>query len=323
MRSSQLDRNVINRFKSRTFNDSTVWTADFSGTVMLYVCGGGGSGAMYEYTNAAHASGGGAGGMAIKRVKVESGTAYTITIGAGGTKLTSQGHGVAGGNTSFVGGSINMVGNGGAGGTYSHLLGTGGAGGTASGGDWNNTGGRGGNSVKVNSSEACGTGGGAVGLYGDGYRGGDNSYTGSVGTGGAGIGGNGGDATSTVSRGGGTGGAGGTASLTEGADSGGWWHNSLIDISAKGGNPISAAVVFDQTVAGGNGNINQTITGLVAGPLCGGGGLGSYSTTNQYATSGYYGGGGGGAAKDNATGATSSGAGGDGFVFMVMENTYA
>jgi len=316
MRASSIKGNKENKWKSRTFTDSVVFTPDVSGTALVYVCGGGGSGACVELVGYL-CLGGGAGGMAIKKVDLVAGTAYTITIGAGGPLAIPNTNGTAGGNSSFVGGGYNMVGNGGAGGTthFNTSIATPGAvGGTASGGDWNNTGGDGGGNLSgMGGTYTQGTGGGAVGLYGDGYNGGDIAGVGYEGTGGAGTGG-----ASTGTGGGGTGGPG--VASTVGKDSGGWWHNSLIDFSAKGGVPASASIEFDQIIAGVTGGNYQTTSGLKAGPLCGGGGLGCIQAASHYASSGYYGGGGGGASKNNTTGTTYSGAGGDGFVHIVLED---
>lgn len=125
------------------------------------------------------ASGGGAGGLAIKLLNVTSLTdTYVITLGAGGLGVTPPASptnavnvtpGNAGGASSFVGPGINMTAGGGQPGQGAGTVNSsaarsvsGGLGGTAIGGDLNYTGGRGGNisTVVVNNVVRGASGGG-------------------------------------------------------------------------------------------------------------------------------------------------------------------
>jgi hypothetical protein len=182
---------------------STTWVAPMTGTFLIYAVGGGGGG---NEGFGAHwvASGGGAGGFAIKAARLQLNDALTITIGAGGTKGTSP---TAGGATTVYGAGLNILAGGGGAGSaiiqpfFSAAV-SGGTGGTATGGDWNLTGGAGGSaslSPYGGGYEGAMSGGGAVAWFGQAYRGG-NATCNNVGYGyayggGAGIGGRGGDAT--------------------------------------------------------------------------------------------------------------------------------
>lgn len=74
------------------------WTAPGDVTkVQVALCGGGGSGAAFGNT----ANSGGGGSLQIEELTVVPGTAYTITIGAGGARVNSQAPGNAGVASSF------------------------------------------------------------------------------------------------------------------------------------------------------------------------------------------------------------------------------
>lgn len=111
---------------SATFTASGTWTCPagvYTAFVRVLGGGAGGGGKQANYTNP-----GGGGGSAVENtavVKVTPGTAYTITIGAGGAGSTSKGG--DGGNSSALG-ILGYGGNGGGGGSS----GTDGAGGTGS-----------------------------------------------------------------------------------------------------------------------------------------------------------------------------------------------
>ena len=155
-----------------SFLGSQTWAPSYDMEAYVYVIGAGGSGCAGS--NAGDfLSGGGAGGCAISKLSLSSGTTYTITIGAGGARTTSSSGytvGNAGGNTSFSGSGIStMTGNGGSGGLriQYEVQGSaidGASGGTATGGTLANfTGGKGGGiTSQVNSARS---GGGAVGLW--------------------------------------------------------------------------------------------------------------------------------------------------------------
>ena len=125
--------------------------------VIVEVQGGGSSGAASPSGD--ECSGGGGGGYAKKLVDVSSVTASVISVGAGGTAVTSENVGIVGGASSWVdtasGGSLTLTGAGGAApsnGSYAQD----GTGGTGTNGDINIQGGDGGASN-----------GGYVGLGGD------------------------------------------------------------------------------------------------------------------------------------------------------------
>tara|TARA_B100001250_G_scaffold309369_1_gene271249 strand:- start:373 stop:1365 length:993 start_codon:yes stop_codon:yes gene_type:complete len=158
-----------------SFLTSRTWAPSYDLTAYVYVIGGGGSGGATHNT-VGGACGGGAGGCAVSKLDLTSGTTYTIAIGAGGAAAASTGTpqvGNTGGATTFSGSGIStMTANGGVGGivravnnaTYA----AGAAGGSATGGTLGNfTGGKG----AEMSSSITGTGayvaggGGAVGLW--------------------------------------------------------------------------------------------------------------------------------------------------------------
>lgn len=161
-----------------SFLGSQSWTPAYDMEAYVYVIGGGGSGTVGS-NSADFLSGGGAGGCAISKLTLSSGTAYTITIGAGGARVTtSSGYtvGNAGGNTSLSGSGIStMTGNGGSGGLridYASLGSAldGASGGAATGGTLANfTGGKGGGIASQ--LENARSGGGAVGLWATGNNG--------------------------------------------------------------------------------------------------------------------------------------------------------
>lgn len=180
---------------------SGTFTTPITGWYKIWVCGAGGTGGISGGGNALAAAGGGAGGLAYKLIYLSSGTAITITVGAGSFIFTQQ-NGVAGGASSVNATGLSMTANGGGGGNYSVaalVQANGGAGGTASGGDFNWTGGAGGNAI-TNAAQTnfAVAGGGAVSWQGTAYRGGNatcNTNGVSYGAfgGGAGIAGRGGD----------------------------------------------------------------------------------------------------------------------------------
>lgn len=153
------------------------------------VVGGGGGGGGSAYTNSGGAGGGGGGGCAIKILSVSPGDTFTVTIGSGGAAgSSSNGTGGNGNNSSFVGGSYNIIANGGNGGTGgNNLPSLGGIGGAASGGDLNLTGGGGGSGFNDSNSgrNTPGNGGGAA-FIGAGARGNTAASANSGGGGGGG-----------------------------------------------------------------------------------------------------------------------------------------
>ena len=156
-----------------TFKDSVTYTPAWTSEVIAYVIGGGGSGGAARDTSdwSAGASGGGAGGTAISRLTLTGGVSYTIAIGAGGARKTTDGTpqthaGAAGGTTTLSGSDITtMTANGGTGGAAVVAGGAsaaGATGGSASGGSIGNfTGGAAG----AASSAYQVSGGGGVSLW--------------------------------------------------------------------------------------------------------------------------------------------------------------
>jgi len=98
-----------------TSTGSSTWTCPTGVTeIELLIVGGGGAGSRAHTTNTC--GGGGAGGLIYKpNLEVSPGTSYTVTVGAGGTGTNPGGNALGGdgGDSSFVGGGINLVGDGG------------------------------------------------------------------------------------------------------------------------------------------------------------------------------------------------------------------
>jgi hypothetical protein len=250
--------------------DSVPYSVDF-----LVVAGGGGGGKNTGGTGFIGAGGGGAGGYrnsystetsggggsSETELTFNTGTVYTVTVGAGGAGSTSISNGSNGVDSSISGTGITTItslGGGGAGsieGIVVHNGSSGGSGGGA-GGNSNSTGGSGtsnqgyaGGSQTGNTSSGGGGGASAVGQSissgvtgGNGGAGLASSITGSsvsraggggagayttAGTGGTGGGGNGGASgggagtAGTANTGGGGGGGGGNGNNTAGGASGG------------------------------------------------------------------------------------------------------
>lgn len=192
--------------KNQTFVSSGTFTSPITGVVFVTLVGGGGQGAG---SNGNRGGGGSSGGWAFQvPFAVTATTAYTVTIGAGGTTGTSTTNGQAGGATSFstlsvpggnggvlvgvAGASVATTGTGGAGG--SPAGGTGGVAvvsGTAGGGSATSAGGGGGGTpfgtggaggANANDSTAIGNPGVGYGTGG----GGGGSFSASNNIGGAG-----------------------------------------------------------------------------------------------------------------------------------------
>ena len=182
----------------QVFTAAATWTRPTDITkVIVEVLGGGSSGAASADLD--DASGGGGGGYAKKFVDVSSVTNSVITVGAGGTAVTSENVGIVGGSSSWVdtasGGSLTLTGAGAAApsnGGYAQD----GTGGTGTNGDINIQGGDG-----FNSGNNIGKGGDSVFGFG-----GNEGITGQAAAGvarGYGAGGGGGKG---VNSGAGTGG---------------------------------------------------------------------------------------------------------------------
>ena len=127
----------------QTFTSGGTWTKPTDITkVIVEVQGGGGSGARADMVGPSTAAvAGGGGGYAKKFLDVSDTTNATVTVGAGGaSQATDNTAGTAGGLSKFeentgTGGWTDVIGNGGAAGTYTSYGMV--AGGTATGGDLN------------------------------------------------------------------------------------------------------------------------------------------------------------------------------------------
>lgn len=303
---------------STLFTASGSFTPPVTGTYLVMVCGGGGSGGIARGATAG-GTGGGAGGLAVKKLTLSSAVTYTATVGSGGAAVTRSTDGAtngnAGGNSTFSGSDISTItgGGGGAGvGTTASTQVNGASGGTASGGDLNFTGG---GSGYVTGAGRKSTGGGAVSLNGTAYASGFASAASSqlARSGGAGVGAASGSATSTsiaASSGGGGSGAASSNASNNGTTGGAAalpLQNGVLNLRGAGGDGSAS----DNGTAGGDGGGGGASNSVGAAGGFGGGGGGASNT----AGAGGLGGGGGGAATIAAT--ITSGKGGDGFILIL------
>jgi hypothetical protein len=156
-------------------------------TVYVWGAGGGGGGGnarggAVSFDACSGGGGGGGGGYSQKSFSVVGGQTYTITVGAGGTGHNGTNTGVAsaGGLSSVVGNTHNVIANGGGGGATTrantdsfgntYTGGAGGSGGTASGGSINYTGGSGA-AGSTGTHDRSGGGGSGAGSSGPGNSG--------------------------------------------------------------------------------------------------------------------------------------------------------
>lgn len=139
----------------RVFATSGVFTPSFTGTVEVLVVGGGGAGG-----GGIGGGGGGGGVVYMPAVSVTSGTAYTITVGAGGAAVLYSGISGSGGDSTAFGATAK-----GGGGSGVHDSGNGVAGGSGGGAASNNSvlnqgGASSGNSLGTNTGTIYGNRGG-------------------------------------------------------------------------------------------------------------------------------------------------------------------
>ena len=266
-------------------NDYVFTPPSYANSVRALVVGGGGAGGYYA------GGGGGAGGYYYNEtLGVTPGTGYSVHVGAGGVAATSAtAYGSNGGNSSIVGGTVNVV-----------MLG-GGAGGNG----------------KLNNSTAT--------LAGqNGGSGGGTAWAGyATGSGTADQGNNGGDVPAgqyqqgLAAGGGGAGTVGGSVEFSaEGQTKG----------SGTGGNGRSCDITGESLYYAGGGSggaklvTNNNGTGTAGAAGNGGGGKGGqYDKTegSQYATAGVDGfGGGGGGGSTYSEDSYQGGNGGDGIVII-------
>jgi len=217
----------------------------------LVEAGGGGGGSA----NSGGAGGGGAGGLLSSSLTVNSGTAYTVTIGSGGAAgATQPSNGTNGSNSVF-----------------SSATATGGGGGAGA-----NTG-----SLPANSG-GCGGGGGFVsGAPGSGTSG--QGFAGGAANGGSGASGGGGGGTSAV---GGT----GTATPTAGVGGAGLSSSisgSSVNYGGGGGGGNSSGPAAAGGAGGGGAGQAVGVSAAVAGSVnTGGGGGGGYGSGSSLGAAG-------------------------------------
>ena len=232
--------------------------------------GGGGGGGAGGYRNSYLTETSGGGGSSEASLTFNSGTVYTITVGAGGAQVTSKIQGNSGSNSSISGTGISTI------------TSIGGGGGGAREGNSNGLSGGSGGGASITLSTPSGSGAAGAGTANQGYNGGSNTSPSNAG--GAGGGGAGAVGTSKTSGNpGGDGGAGLASSITgssviRGGGGGGG--------SGAGGNPGGSG----GTGGGGAGGSENPNANAIAGTAnTGGGGGGCNNITpnpNQSAAGG-------------------------------------
>jgi hypothetical protein len=277
---------------------SGTWVAPAKGLLRITLRGADGSGAvalcLNDAVSSAVASGGAAGGLSIKTLRVEAGDAFVATLASGGAQVStttpgSRVNGNPGGTSTITGPGVSMTANGGNGGNGTYAASgaasaAGATGGTASGGDVNYTGGNSGTAAVTGVAGVAATGGGAVAWNGVGYSSGNATVSASSGTlgaasGGAGAGGASGAATvssSTSTSTGGAGAAGPSASATNSVGAAGPGMPSGMT-----GTPLSLVGAGNSVQGGAGGNAamqaSSSASSTAGGQLAGGGGVVVYS----------------------------------------------
>lgn len=214
-------------------------------SINYLVVAGGGAGGYY------YGAGGGAGGLLTASTSLSSGTAYTITVGAGGVGVNGTG---GSGNNSVISTVVTAIGGGGGGqgsGVGSALGTSGGSGGGTYGGGAGGTATSGQGNAGGNGASAASGGGGGAGAVG-----GNGVTSGAGGNGGVGLsnsisgsavfyaGGGGGSATTYGSGGNGGGGAGGGTGVAGSANTGGGGGGTGSAGTAIGANGGSGVVII-------------------------------------------------------------------------------
>lgn len=106
---SQLQRATFARRTVCYIAASQVWTCPADGWLVIRCLGAGGSGAFHGVNAPMQgATGGSAGTVGIKRVRVSRGQQFTVTIPAGGAQNSSHGSGNAGGTLTVQGPGVNI-----------------------------------------------------------------------------------------------------------------------------------------------------------------------------------------------------------------------
>ena len=233
----------------------------YTASYLVVAGGGGGAGGLGDNTGS---GAGGAGGFLTGSVNLNSGTTYTVVVGAGGSAGANTAYdspGGQGGSSSFTGVTTAIGGGGGQAGSSNLVGGAGGSGG--GGGGTSNSAGGAGTSGQGNAGGAGSSGGPNYGAGG----GGGASAAGGTGT------------TST----GGSGGAGSSSSIT----------GSSLTYAGGGGGGVDRGGTAGTGGAGGGGNAGASGGGNgVSGTtnLGGGGGGASYNTNTSLAYNGGAGG---------------------------------
>jgi hypothetical protein len=237
------------------FTSSGTFTPTQSITADCLVIAGGGAGG---YANGSSSGGGGAGGLRGLSSQSFTATAYTITVGAGGTSTSSPTYGGKGNTSSLIGGALSISGTGG-----------GGGGGISDNGQQGGSGGGG-----SNNNQTAGTGnqGGFSPVEGFAGGAGAASFFSSGGGGGASAVGNPGPSSGT----GNTGGAGSSAYSTYASATSTGVGGSYAGGGGGGGGSVNAA---GGAGGGGTGGISATPSSGTAGTVnTGSGGGGSQGT---------------------------------------------
>lgn len=288
------------------YTSSATFVTKIAGPHRYIVLGAGGSGACNWLTSgidvSASATGGAAGGMAIKDSDGVAGVSYSFIAGTPGAANTSGARqdGSDGTVTTFTGPGVAITCNGGKGGRYS-ITGAalaGSVGGTATGGDFNYKGGDSGScgTAPAGSLVYQATGGGAVAWNSVSYSSGDVSFTSSatsgyIASGGASTGGRSGNVTLAASgnaASGGAGAAGASPSVTTattGSKGPGYAFINITPLNVVGGannsGPAIPGSASDGVLAGG------VLT--LSGPLAGTGATASSNLQNGVTGASYAG----------------------------------
>ena len=262
-------------------------------TIQYLVVAGGGSGTGGDVGNAVPGGGGGAGGVVSQTTfNISASTLYTITVGAGGTYVPTNGAAsqlANPGNDSSIHSLV--VAKGGGGGGYYRAGGTGGSGGS---GGYNGSAAGTSNQSSAGTIPAGATGYGNPGVAGPGLAGGSGG-------------------------GGGAGAAGTALAGTSGSAGGVGITSTIITTTQATTNSIGEVVSTSVYFAGGGGGGSQYSGGGTFG-TGGSGGGGKGGTTSLAAVSGLPNtGGGGGSAPSTSAG----GSGGSGVVIIKYADTYA
>lgn len=277
---------------------SGTWVAPAKGLLRITLRGADGSGAvalcLNDAVSSAVASGGAAGGLSIKTLRVEAGDTFVATLASGGAQVStttpgSRVNGNPGGTSTVTGPGVNLTANGGNGGLGAYAASgaasaAGATGGTASGGDVNYTGGNSGTAAVTGVAGVAATGGGAVAWNGVGYSSGNATVSAPGGTlgavsGGASPSGVSGTATASASTATSTGGAGAGGPSAAATNATGAAGPGLPSIATA--TPLSLVGAGNSTLGGAGGDgakqSSSSATGTAGGVLAGGGGAVTYN----------------------------------------------